>query len=203
MKEKHFGFKTLCFCIVGVIGMWLVSGCGSSGSGLTGLKDGEHGPGPEIRLQASNKELLLRWTSPTDTSCDSVTIYRSENESVEGVEVYSGMSPFFRDRELSNGTTYYYTLLFQCSDGDQSLVSDVSGTPEDVIVNIPDDGLRKKILSIISGDTIYSSSLQRIQGATFKSLNIQNLEGMEYFSNMEFLFFPSNQIADIECNAPS
>lgn len=85
----------------------------------------------DVKATALDGKVTLTWTNPTDADFDGVNIYRSTESGKLGDKVHSKVSGTTKDDEnLTNGTTYYYTLKAVDKTGNESSTSDqVSATP--------------------------------------------------------------------------
>lgn len=86
----------------------------------------------DLKAVAGNGVVNLTWINPTDSDFVGVDIYRSLVEGQLGDRINSqrltGNS--YEDKNLTNGTTYYYQLRSVDGNGNESASNEVSATPK-------------------------------------------------------------------------
>ncbi|NQU99200.1 MAG: VCBS repeat-containing protein, partial [Parcubacteria group bacterium] len=68
-----------------------------------------------FRLISGDGQIVISWTNPTDSNFSRVKILRKEDGISQGpndgTEIYNGSGVTYIDTELTNGTTYYYSIF--------------------------------------------------------------------------------------------
>ncbi|MHB8896278.1 MAG: S8 family serine peptidase [Candidatus Geothermincolia bacterium] len=104
------------------------------------------GPESPQRFTATggNGSVDLSWVNPMSMNLEAVRIMRSTANYPanvnEGVMVYDGLSPPFRDTSVANGTTYYYSAFARNTNQEYSLPTDESraaATPREIDTEPP------------------------------------------------------------------
>ncbi|NQY75133.1 MAG: hypothetical protein HRT90_10325 [Candidatus Margulisbacteria bacterium] len=158
---------------------------------------------PNIGITVYHQELIFEWTYPSDSGCDSLILYSSEepfSDSAVGEIVYSGNALEYVDKGLTNGTTYYYKAEYNCTTETHTAAHEFSGIPADVEVVIPDPGLNNAISSEfqnLSDNTLNVSDVLTITQLFAGNINISNLEGIQHLRNLNTLALYDNNIEDL------
>ncbi len=84
-------------------------------------------------IAAGDGELTLSWNNPSDSEFEGVTVMRKTGSSsvdeYDGVLVYYGSAETFTDKNLTNGTAYFYTVFACDTSGNFSVGVSGQSTP--------------------------------------------------------------------------
>jgi hypothetical protein len=117
-----------------------------------------------LRVESGNRTLRLRWRRPAAQDFDHVQITRSANQvGAPETPVFRGKATTFRDRRLTNGTSYRYVIVSYDRAGNRSAGVAVIASPKATLLLSPLDGARLSAPPTLKWATAAGASYYNLQ----------------------------------------
>jgi len=117
-----------------------------------------------LRAQALNRSIRLRWRPPSDRDFARVEVVRSTTTvGAESTTVYRGRATTFLDRRLANGTEYRYLLVSVDAAGNRSFGIVVVAAPKRRLLTAPALGARVRVPPLLAWVRVNGASYYNVQ----------------------------------------
>jgi hypothetical protein len=151
----------------------------------------------EITAKSEGTDVILTWTEAVDEDGDAVTY-----AVVYGDTLAKGLSTrTYTINNLPYETEISGTVVASDAKGGKTESGFKVNTGEQIYALIPDREFERYLVQNLIDDEIDGkvliSKVREVTHIGFQGFNILNIEGLQYFENLEYIYFSSQSIAEI------